>query len=151
MLSLNETLNRFAHLGPLVIRVILGGLFLLHGIDKFDTGLDTVEGFFASNDVPAAGLTSGLVAVLEIALGITLIVGLVTRLSALVLAVILVGAIVFVKAGQDILGGAELDLAYLSGLAALVLMGPGPLSADEALKLDRTTVPADGTGTAPVA
>lgn len=139
MKALNASLGRFASFAPLILRVILGGLFVLHGIDKFDTGISNVEGFFDSSGVPLPGLTAPLTAVLEIVLGITLIIGLATRLSAAVLTLILVGAIVWVKA-PDILGSSELDLAYIAGLLALVLLGPGRLSADEAMKTDETVI-----------
>lgn len=140
MKALNKSLGRYASFAPLIIRVILGGLFILHGIDKFDTGISNVEGFFDSSGVPLASLTAPLTAVLEIVLGATLIVGLFTRLSAFVLALIMIGAIIWVKAENGILGSSELDLAYLSGLLALVLLGPGRLSADEAMNTDETVI-----------
>lgn len=139
MKSLNAALDRFAGYAPLIVRIIIGGLFVLHGWDKFDTGLTNVEGFFADNGVPAAALTAPLVAVAEIVLGLTLIAGLATRLSAAGLAVIMIGAIIFVKNGS-ILGGAELDLAYLAGLISLLFTGPGPLSVDEVMGLETLPV-----------
>ncbi len=140
MKSLNRTLGRYASFAPLVIRVIIGGLFVLHGIDKFDTGISNVEGFFSSNGVPLAGFSAPLTAVLEIALGAALIVGLFTRLAAVVMTLVLVGAIAWVKADGGILGSSELDLAYISGLLALVLLGPGRLSIDEAMQTDETVI-----------
>ena len=131
--QVGSALTRWSELAPLAIRVVIGGLFVLHGIDKFDTGLANVEGFFASSGVPAAGLSAPLVAVLEIVLGAALVAGIATRLAAIVLAVILVGAVIFVKAEGGIIGSAETDLAYLAGLVALTLIGPGRLSADSAL------------------
>ncbi len=82
-----------------------------------------------------AALSAPLVAVAEILLGLALIVGLATRLSALLLAGIIVGAIIWVK-NESILGGAEQELAYLAGLVGLVLLGPGRLSADEIMGMD---------------
>lgn len=139
MKSFNRALGRFASFGPLITRVILGALFVWHGIDKFRTGMDGVEGFFAANDVPLASVTAPLTAVLEIGLGAALIVGLFTRVSALILAGVLFGAIIWVK-GTTVLGGNELDLAYLAGLLGLVLLGPGALSVDEALDQDETVI-----------
>ena len=139
MKAFNRALGKFASFGPLIIRVILGGLFVLHGIDKFNTGLSNVEGFFAENSVPAAALTAPLTAVLEIVVGIALIVGLFTRLSAIIMTVVLAGAILWVK-GPDILGSSELDLAYISGLLGLTLLGPGRFSVDEALNTDETII-----------
>ncbi|MGH1493005.1 MAG: DoxX family protein [Acidimicrobiales bacterium] len=140
MKSLNRSLGRYASFAPLIIRVILGGLFVLHGIDKFDTGISNVEGFFDSSGVPLAALSAPLTAVLEIVLGIALIIGLFTRLSAVILTLVLFGAIIWVKADGGILGSSELDLAYISGLLALVLLGPGRLSVDEAMQTDETII-----------
>lgn len=140
MQSINRALGRYASFGPLVIRVVLGVLFILHGFDKFDTGISNVEAFFDGAGVPLPGLTAPLVAVLEIVLGAALVAGLLTRLSALVLALILAGAIFWVKAENGILGSSELDLAYISGLVGLMLLGPGRISLDEMLKTDETVI-----------
>lgn len=140
MRDLNRSLGRFASFGPCVIRVVLGGLFLLHGIDKFRGGLSGVEDFFASNGVPAAALLAPAAAIAEVALGVALIVGAFTRLAAVGLAILIIGAITFVKADGGILGSSELDLAYLAGLLGLVLLGPGRLSVDEALDTDETVI-----------
>jgi len=136
MQTINRSLSSFAPFGPTVMRVIIGALFLLHGIDKFNNGISGVEGFFADNGVPAAALTAPLTAGLEVVLGAALIAGLFTRVAALVLAAVMIGAIVFVKADAGILGGAELDLAYLAGLTGVALIGPGRFSLDEALNTE---------------
>ncbi len=133
MQAINRSLSSFAPFGPTIIRVVIGALFVLHGIDKFSGGIGGVEGFFAENGVPAAGFTAPLTAVLEIVLGAALIAGLFTRVAALALAGVVVGAIIFVKADGGILGSAELDLAYLAGLVGVALLGPGRLSVDETL------------------
>lgn len=140
MKALNRTLGRYASFGPVMIRVVLGGLFLLHGIDKFQGGISGVESFFASSGVPAAALAAPLTAVAEVVFGIALIIGLYTRISALVLSVVIVGAIIFVKADAGILGSSELDLAYLAGLVGLIVLGPGRLSVDEVLDTDETVI-----------
>lgn len=140
MRAFNQSLGRFASFGPVIIRIVLGGLFLLHGIDKFRGGIAGVEGFFASSGVPAAALTAPVTAVVEVVLGTALILGLFTRVSAFVLSLLLVGSIAFVKAEAGILGSSELDLAYLSGLLGLIVLGPGRFSIDEALDADETVI-----------
>ena len=136
MKTINQTLSRYSDFGPLVIRVILGTLFVLHGVDKFQNGIGGVEGMFCTWSVPAPAVTAPLVAGLEVVLGAALIFGLFTRLASLGLAVILVGAIIFAKADQGILGGAELDLAYLAGLVSLIVLGSGAVSLDKAAKFE---------------
>jgi uncharacterized membrane protein YphA (DoxX/SURF4 family) len=68
-----------------------------------------------------------------------LIVGIGTRIAAAVGIVILAGALAFVKL-PDILGSSELDLAYVAGLSAVLLLGPGRLSIGEALRTDHTHI-----------
>jgi len=140
MHSLNTSLGRLASFAPTILRVVLGVLFLYHGIDKFDTGLSNVEGAFDGGGVPLPGLTAPLTAIIEIVAGIALIVGAYTRLAATVLSVVMVGALIFVKLEGDFLGGSEIDFLYLGGLVALMLLGPGRLSVDEAMKLDDTVI-----------
>lgn len=149
MKSLNQTLGRFASFGPVIIRVVLGGLFVLHGIDKFQGGLSGVEEFFASNGIPAAGLASTVTPFLEVIAGVALIVGLGTRIAAAALALLLAGAIFWVKADGGILGSAETDLAYMAGLISLIVLGPGRFSVDEAIDADETIIDLRSSNTAP--
>ena len=114
-------------------------LFLvLHGVDKFSgrTGIGRIEEAFEGGGVPAASFTAPFSAIREIVLGSALIAGFLTRISAIVLSVFLVGAIIFMKADNGILGSAELDIADIAGLAGVALLGPGKLSVDEALEAD---------------
>lgn len=136
-----STLNRARPAAPLVLRVILGWLFLWHGIDKFDTGISMIEDMFRMWDVPAPGLAAPLTAVVEIVAGVMLIFGLGTRLAAMALVGVLVGALFFVKLDLGIISsepmpGAELDLALLGGLIALIVLGPGRLSLDQQLGIE---------------
>lgn len=138
MKAFNQALSRFANYAPLVIRVIIGALFLLHGLDKLNVGLGNIEAFFASEGVPIPALTAPFVAFAEILLGAALIVGFATRISAAVLAAIIVGALIWVK-NDAILGRAELDLAYLAALLAIIVTGPGEPSVDHTLGLENST------------
>ncbi len=139
MQSLNSALARQAFLAPIVLRLVLGALLFYHGFDKFSGGIGGVEGFFDANGVPAPALTAPLVAAIEIIVGLALIVGVGTRIAAAVQIAVLIGAMAFVKL-PDILGSSELDLAYIAGLAAIVVLGPGRLSVDEALGADDTVI-----------
>lgn len=134
-------LNRVSPIAPLLVRVILGVLFIYHGVDKFDVGLDNVEAAFDGWGVPAPGISAPAVAIFEIVGGVALILGLATRVVAALFTVQLIGALLYVKQDLGILSaepmpGAELDLAYLAGLVTLVLLGPGPLSVDERIRLE---------------
>jgi len=72
--------------------------------------------------------------------GILLIVGLLSRLAALLLTIDLVVAIVLVKVNIGLLSpadgsevGAELELALIAGFLVVLLAGPGRVSVDQVL------------------
>ncbi len=139
MRSLNRFIAQASGYAPVVLRLAIGSLFLYHGIDKFDTGLTNVEGFFASEGVPAPAITAPLTAVAEVAGGIALILGAGTRLVAAGFSLLLVGAFVFVKSSASVLGGSELDIVYLAGTVALVLLGSGRAGIDQMLGFEHVT------------
>lgn len=141
MSSINAALGRLASFAPLILRVVLGALILYHGIDKFDTGMSNVEGFFDASGVPVPALAAPVVAIVEIVAGALLIVGAFTRAAAASMIVILIGALIFVKLDGDVLGGgSEVDFSYLAGLFALLLLGPGLLSVDGMMGKDSTVI-----------
>jgi putative oxidoreductase len=81
-----------------------------------------------------------VVTFVELIGGILLIVGLLSRLAALLLTVDLVMAILLVKVNIGLLSptdgsgvGAELELALIGGFLVVLLAGPGRLSVDQAL------------------
>ena len=80
----------------------------------------------------------------ELVGGILLIVGLLSRLVALLITIDLVVAVLLVKTGVGLLSpmdspgvGAELDLALIAGLLAVLFVGPGRYSLDHALGIER--------------
>lgn len=130
-----STLNRGRSVAPLVLRVVIGGLFVWHGIDKFDGGISMVEEMFTMWGVPAPGLTAPLTAVVEIVAGLMLVIGVGTRIAAIALSGVSIGALIYVKQDLGIISsepmpGAELDLALLAGLIAVIVLGPGRFSVD---------------------
>ncbi len=141
-----STLNRFRPAVPLVLRVVLGGLFIWHGIDKFDVGIDMIEGMFTMWGVPAPGLTAPLTAIIEIGAGTMLVLGIGSRIAAMLLSVVVIGALIYVKRDLGIISsqpmhGAELDLAMLTGLIALVILGPGSISVDDKIGIEPSMIP----------
>ena len=149
MPQLIASLNRLRPAVPLVLRVVLGGLFLWHGIKKFDGGIDGVEAMFEMWGVPLAALTAPLAALVEIVGGAALIAGVATRLSAVALSLVMLGALFYVKADLGIISsepmpGAELDLSLLAGLVSLIFLGPGRYAVDSIIGLEpATSVEAD--------
>ncbi|MED4586949.1 DoxX family protein [Brevibacillus choshinensis] len=120
----------------LILRLIAGLTFLIHGIDKFQMGLGNVAGFFGTMGLPA--FIAYFVAFLELIGGIALILGLGTRLFSAVMVVIMAGAILTAKLSIGFLSGQagagyELDLALLAMTLSLAISGSSKYSLDGAL------------------
>lgn len=112
-------IHRLAHLAPVILRVTVGGIMALHGWEKLvDMGPATFgQSMIADLGLPALELLGWAVTLTELIGGILLILGLVTRVSASLLIVVLVGATVLVKPDLGVIApmgamlpGAELDL-----------------------------------------
>ncbi|MFJ5758912.1 DoxX family protein [Neobacillus sp. NPDC093182] len=113
-------------IGAFILRITLGAIFFIHGVVKFQGGIENTAGWFESLGLP--GVTAYGVALLEIIGGILLIVGLATRLVAALFALLMIGATVKVKLAIGLLGngqmaGYELDLAFLAIAVYLVING----------------------------
>lgn len=127
--------NRFEW-SALILRVIAGLTFAIHGVAKFQMGLENVAGFFGTMGLPA--FIAYLVTFLEVVGGIALILGLGTRVFAGALSVVMLGAIFKVKLAAGFMGGEggagyELDLALLAMLVALGISGSSKFALDAIL------------------
>ncbi|MGB3828491.1 MAG: DoxX family protein [Ornithinimicrobium sp.] len=136
-------LHRLSDLAPLALRLGLGIVFTVHGWQKLDGGPATgFGGMLTGLDVPAPEFTAWLVTIAELVGGILLLLGLLTRLATLPLIATMIGAILLVKTDVGIIAdpgagaGAELDIALLAGLVALMLFGPGRVSVDHAMAIE---------------
>ncbi|MGQ0641769.1 MAG: DoxX family protein, partial [Gemmatimonadaceae bacterium] len=79
--------QRQADLSLLMIRVMAGIIFMVHGWQKVSMGLEGVAGFFGQAGAPFPALAAPLVTYLELVGGAALILGLLTRPVAAMLAV----------------------------------------------------------------
>lgn len=120
-----------------ILRVILGFLFAAHGWQKFNEWtIAGTQASFAKMGVPAAEIAAPAVAVLELGGGIALILGVLTRIAALLLALDMLGALFLVHAPAGVFaatGGYELVLLLAAAALALALTGAGRISVDRAL------------------
>jgi putative oxidoreductase len=128
----------FTGLGLLALRLIIGLVFIMHGGQKlFVKGLPAVAGFLGGLGMQPPAFWAALLTFSELAGGIALIVGVLTRFAALTLGVTMVVAIATVLVSKGFfLPGYEFALTLLVATVALILTGPGRYAVDRALKLE---------------
>lgn len=123
-------------LGLLVLRVVVGAIFAAHGAQKiFEFTLPGTIGSFAGMGVPLPEIAGPVVAFVELIGGILLILGLLTRPVAILLAIDMIAALVAVHlpAGLWVGDGGYEFVAVLGAAAlALALTGAGRFSLDGA-------------------
>ncbi|WP_100401403.1 DoxX family protein [Bacillus sp. FJAT-42315] len=113
-------------LGALILRVILGLTFFVHGLAKFQGGIENIAGWFDSIGLPS--FMAYIVAAVELVGGVALILGLGTRIIAGLFVIVMLVAISKVKIAAGFMGngemaGYELDLALLAMSVYLVIAG----------------------------
>ena len=120
-----------------ILRVVTGFLFAAHGWQKFNEfTIAGTQAAFAQMGVPAANLVAPVIATLELVGGIALILGVLTRVFAALLAVDMLGALFLVHAPAGIFaatGGYELVLILAAAALVVALVGAGKVSVDKAL------------------
>lgn len=131
LLSMLRSLRSQGDLALLILRVSIGAIFLYHGLSKW--GADS--------------LLMQILSFVEPIAGVMILVGALSELAALILAIVMVGATYmkmtdFGKAALDFSGtfakqggaGWEFDLIILAGCLVILTMGAGKFSADALMK-----------------
>jgi putative oxidoreductase len=136
------------------IRIAVGVIFASEGIQKFLYAAEQGAGRFAKIGIPAPNVMGPFVGVVELVCGLLVLVGLGTRVAALLLAIDMLVAIASTKvpivighgywlfaapasskAGLwSFLHEARTDLSMLLSSIFLVLVGSGPHSVDAVLQ-----------------
>ncbi|GAA4566192.1 DoxX family protein [Planotetraspora kaengkrachanensis] len=119
-------------------RVIIGVIFVFHGWMKVaDVGLAGTAQMFEDVGVPLAGIAGPGVALLELVGGAALIFGAALPLFATLLAMDMIGAVVFVHGPHGLSsenGGYEYVLALAGACLLIAFSGGGILAVDSLLR-----------------
>lgn len=128
-----------------LIRILVGWVFLSEGIQKFLFPDALGVGRFVKIGIPWPQIMAPFVGVVEIVCGTLLLIGLLTRLAAIPLLIDICVAlystkiVTFAKNGLwSTLHEARTDMSMLLALLFLVLVGGGSLSLDAVLQSRRT-------------
>lgn len=127
------------NISALVIRLFIGICFIVHGLGKLGLvgsgNMLGFEGWLKSLGLPFAALQARIAMLCEIAGGVLISLGLLTRVGALLcLSVMIVAATIGHKGGGYLITnnppGNEYTLNLAAILFALILLGPGAYSLD---------------------
>jgi putative oxidoreductase len=137
MKLLQRILVTSAPTSVLLIRLLVGAVFLSEGIQKFLFPNDLGVGRFVKIGIPAPQVMAPFIGVVEIVCGALIILGLLTRLAAIALIIDMLVAIsttkipILLKTGFWAMAHeARVDYAMLLGAVFLLVVGAGRASMD---------------------
>ena len=120
-----------------LIRILVGWVFLSEGIQKFLFPADLGVGRFIKIGIPAPHIMAPFVGGVEIVFGILILVGLLTRLAAIPLLIDMAVALISTKIPYLLQHGfwptlheARVDVSMVLGLMFLLIVGAGRWSCD---------------------
>lgn len=124
----NSILQDVTHFG---IRLTIGVIFIVHSMGKFDPGF--------AEYLPSIGLGPEielLFRVIVFVWGALLIIGVLSRISAVLSTLLMLLAIFVIKGAQYFSGerGVELDIILMAGCLSIIVIGPGKISLSYILK-----------------
>ncbi|HKR15378.1 MAG TPA: DoxX family protein [Pyrinomonadaceae bacterium] len=155
MKTIRQLIATNAPRSVLLIRIVVGGIFLSEGIQKFLYPAENGAGRFARIGIPSPDVMGPFVGVVEIVFGILILIGLLTRLAAIPLIIDMLVAILSTKIpillGHGFWGfslrtlpyygfwgmlhEARTDLAMLLGSIFLLIVGAGLWSIDARISI----------------
>ncbi len=126
----------------IIIRFIVGAVFLSEGIQKFLFPAFRGAGRFEKIGLPSPEFLGSFVGAFEIICGTLILIGLVTRLASIPLIIIMLVAIVTTKAEVlanqgfwEMMHGSRTDWSMLLGSIFLLIKGGGSWSFDRKLNI----------------
>ncbi|OLD41113.1 MAG: DoxX family protein [Thaumarchaeota archaeon 13_1_40CM_2_39_4] len=131
MVSAEIRQSKFHDMSHFGLRLAIGAIFIAVGFAKFDPSFVTY--------LPPMGLPTGLqylFALEEFVPGILITVGVLTRISASILSLVMLGVIFYVYKASQLLSpnGAELPLILLAASLVVITIGPGRISISHLVK-----------------
>lgn len=124
----------------IIIRLLVGAVFVAEGIQKFLYSDSLGVGRFVKIGIPAPEIMAPFVGVVEIVCGALLVFGLITRLASVPLTIDILVAICTTKIPILIKSGfwaaaheARTDWSMLLSLIFLLIVGPGQWSLDSSI------------------
>ena len=136
-----------ARYGLAILRIVLGIAMLVHGWSKLNGGVDNVAGFFGGMlGIPAPGLMAWVVTIVELVGGILLVVGFLTQIAGILIALDMLGVIFFaylLRGTPFIENGAvswEKEAVFGAAALCIALAGPGAWAVDDVVAGNRTRV-----------
>ncbi len=137
MMQVDEITRMRAPAAVLLIRLMVGAVFLSEGVQKFLFPVTLGVGRFATIGIPVPEIMAPFVGVVEIVCGALLILGLLMRFAAVPLLIDILVAIattkipILLKSGLSAAAHeARTDYCMLLGLLFLFFSGPGSYSLD---------------------
>jgi putative oxidoreductase len=108
--------------GPLPIRVLTGIIFIAHGIPKL-VNIPGIQHFFQATGLPPE--MAVIIALLEVIGGFALVFGILTRVSAILFIIEMIGSTLTAKLSKGFVSGYDFDLLIMAVSISLLLTGPG--------------------------
>ena len=125
-------MNALTPYAAFFMRLAVGGVFLVHGIAKFEHGIGATAHMLSGLGFPFATIFAVVLIAIETIGALCVLLGILTRAWAAVMAVEMAVAILAVKLRMG--GNFELEALLLAGAVTLVALGDGPLSIAVRLK-----------------
>lgn len=148
MTLLQKIVRTNAPASVILIRLVVGTVFLSEGVQKFLFPADLGVGRFVKIGIPAPQIMAPFVGVFEIICGVLILIGLLTRLATIPLIIDMLVAIsttkvpILLKSGfWSMAHEARVDYAMLLGSTFLLIVGAGAWSIDA--RILSKTIPSD--------